>query len=275
VVPDLLATLPSLLGFGGFHSSANPGFMLQHHQGLLDLLRGTAPYARSPRAVAVLRELADFLGEPLPPLLGREPGWSLPRKGFRRPRGDRRRFPEPWRVYRHWGWGSFELRLRPRPGGRRLLRRWWQWLAGLIDGDGSFKLVPGGGVQFALAGNLKEEPGILQWVLRLLWGFGNVAPSASDPAKGGATYSVTDPMIVDWLLTNCGPWLQGTQKRADAAAVAERIGTVLPPRRRPTPAWALGLFEAEGNLNLKGGGKTFALCLQLTNTDYALVKALQ
>lgn len=81
--------------------------------------------------------------------------------------------------------------------------------------------------------------------------------------------------MVRWLLHNCGPWLQGVQKRSDAAAVAERLGTVLPARRRPTAAWALGLFEAEGNLNLKGGGEAFALCFQLTITEQATAKALK
>jgi len=176
---------------------------------------------------------------------------------------------------RLWGWGSFHLRLPPLPLGELLVALWWLWVAGVIDGDGYLSAKGGG--RLVVAGRWEEEPGILRWLQRLMGGFGDLSHSATEkhPDGKGAAYILTDPILLRWLLRNCGGYFQNPVRRAQAARLANKLGMALPPQQPPHPAWALGLFEADGYLGLEQKGNSYILALRVEVNEEALTAALR
>ena len=177
------------------------------------------------------------------------------------------RWPAGWR---RWGWGSCQLLLPPGPKGAALEALWWQWLAGLIDGDGHLRVGPGNRVLLTISGHREEEPGPLSRARELL-GHGNL-----HWRKGTnlVTYRLTSRLQLQQLLERCGPWFQNPERRRQAEEVASQLKLTLPVRRPATAVWALGFVEADGTLVLQKRGAHWALRLAATNTEEVLPRTL-
>jgi hypothetical protein len=122
----------------------------------------------------------------------------------------------------------------------------WQWLAGLIDGDGY--LSRRGQPRLVISGH-RQEVALLRQAQRLL-DHGTITAAA---IGNGVRLAVNGRDALQRLATGAGPYLRHPRKRSRLRSLCLRFNWPLPPQQPllANPGWVLGLLDADGSFDLR------------------------
>ena len=102
---------------------------------------------------------------------------------------------------------------------------YWQWLAGLVDGDGHLAVTGVGGPQLCLAGN-RHGISLLERARALLGRpSGALVPQSS---HGGVVYRETHSHLLRRFVERVGPFLRHSGRLAQLREVCRRLGEPVP-----------------------------------------------
>lgn len=107
----------------------------------------------------------------------------------------------------------------------------WEWLGGVVDGDGHFRLVHKGGRQ----GEMTLEMGVVdEALLRYIQtslGYGSTQKMKGAKGKGTLRLVISRGADFDHLAAHVGGHIHHQGRRAQLAAVLQERGQPLPPRK--------------------------------------------
>jgi hypothetical protein len=232
-------------------------------QRLLDSFEGFPTPPRWERRLGgVIEALASPIYRPLPPTVVEEP------EVVEAP-------PRPLHPHppREGAWEVSGLVFGPDP--RWSLELQLQWLAGLVDGDGTLSARRDGSTLLSIAGH-RSEVEVLEGVRRLL-GHGRVTLRG----PGGANYALAHGPRLRWLLEYLGPFLRHPIKRRQLREVCHRLNrsVPVPVGLAANRGWVAGVIQSDGSIVLgvmqrEDGCRYPITTITFTNTEAVLVKAV-
>jgi hypothetical protein len=124
----------------------------------------------------------------------------------------------------------------------------WDWLAGLVDGDGHLRPVGVGGGLLEITVGLEDRP-LLEYLAATLK-VGVLRRRSSEQAFSFSVYAAPD---LRWLLGELSGRLRGAERLPQLAALCGRLGVAFRPPGplAPDSAWYAGYFDADGHLGLR------------------------
>jgi hypothetical protein len=150
------------------------------------------------------------------------------------------------------------------PGRPPLPPAFWDWLAGLVDGDGHLRPVGVGGGLLEITMGLEDRP-LLEYLAATLK-VGVLRRRSPERAFSFSVYAAPD---LRWLLGELSGRLRGAERLPQLAALCGRLGGVAfrpPGPLAPDSAWYAGYFDADGHLglywrrNCPSGAPSLTLC---------------
>ena len=139
--------------------------------------------------------------------------------------------------------GAAPERRRPSPP-----PEFWDWLAGLIDGDGHLRPVGVKGGMLEITVGLEDRP-LLEYLAATL-GVGVLRRRSPERAFRFGVYAAAD---LRWLLGELSGRLRGVERLPQLERLCDRLEvTFRPPGPlAPDSGWYAGFFDADGHLGLR------------------------
>lgn len=144
----------------------------------------------------------------------------------------------------------------------------WEWLAGVIDGDGHLRLngYHGGERSYAkmVIGMECADLALLQYTRIGLGGHGSL-----QIGKGAFLLALTNQAAMKHLVQRIGPHIHNTVRYPQLVAVCNHLGVEVPAPQSPTATsgWFAGFWDADGSVVLQQQNRSVVFVVSVSNVN--------